>query len=95
MMRRNHEHVFQFMMAELGTEGSIDGNQRLVIRGKFVPKVNIIYLFLIIMCILNIFIRFECIILYINVFTLFNITIVNLTYFFIFYYIILIRYCAL
>jgi translation initiation factor 2 subunit 2 len=26
-------------MAELGTEGSIDGNKRLVIRGKFVPKV--------------------------------------------------------
>lgn len=26
------------MMAELGTEGSIDGNQRLVIRGKYVPK---------------------------------------------------------
>ena len=25
-------------MAELGTEGSIDGNQRLVIRGKYVPK---------------------------------------------------------
>ena len=25
-------------MAELGTEGSIDGTQRLVIRGKFVPK---------------------------------------------------------
>jgi translation initiation factor 2 subunit 2 len=40
MMRRSPEHVFQFMMAELGTEGSIDGNQRLVIRGKFVPKVN-------------------------------------------------------
>jgi translation initiation factor 2 subunit 2 len=40
MMRRNPEHVFQFMMAELGTEGSIDGNQRLVIRGKFVPKVR-------------------------------------------------------
>jgi translation initiation factor 2 subunit 2 len=39
MMNRPHEHVFQFMMAELGTEGSIDGNQRLVIRGKFVPKV--------------------------------------------------------
>jgi translation initiation factor 2 subunit 2 len=37
-MRRNPEHLFQFMMAELGTEGSIDGNQRLVIRGKFVPK---------------------------------------------------------
>jgi len=38
MMRRNPDHVFQFMMAELGTEGSIDGNSRLVIRGKFVPK---------------------------------------------------------
>lgn len=38
MMRRNADHVFQFMMAELGTEGSIDGNKRLVIRGKFVPK---------------------------------------------------------
>ena len=38
MMRRNPEHVFQFFMAELGTEGSIDGTQRLVIRGKYVPK---------------------------------------------------------
>jgi len=38
MMRRSTEHVFQFFMAELGTEGSIDGNQRLVIRGKYVPK---------------------------------------------------------
>uniref|UniRef100_A0A7S2D5T9 Translation initiation factor IF2/IF5 domain-containing protein n=1 Tax=Octactis speculum TaxID=3111310 RepID=A0A7S2D5T9_9STRA len=37
-MRRNPEHVFSFFMAELGTEGSIDGNQRLVIRGKYVPK---------------------------------------------------------
>ena len=37
-MRRSPDHVFQFMMAELGTEGSIDGNKRLVIRGKFVPK---------------------------------------------------------
>ncbi len=25
-------------MAELGTEGSIDGAKRLVIRGKFIPK---------------------------------------------------------
>lgn len=38
MMKRNADHVFQFMMAELGTEGAIDGNKRLVIRGKFVPK---------------------------------------------------------
>jgi translation initiation factor 2 subunit 2 len=37
-MRRSADHVFQFMMSELGTEGSIDGNLRLVIRGKFVPK---------------------------------------------------------
>ena len=37
-MQRNPEHVYQFFMAELGTEGSIDGNQRLVIRGKYVPK---------------------------------------------------------
>lgn len=39
-MGRSSDHVFQFMMAELGTEGSIDGNKRLVIRGKFVPKVR-------------------------------------------------------
>lgn len=38
MMQRPADHVFQFFMAELGTEGSIDGNQRLVIRGKYVPK---------------------------------------------------------
>jgi translation initiation factor 2 subunit 2 len=38
MMRRSSDHVFQFMMAELGVEGSIDGAKRLVIRGKFVPK---------------------------------------------------------
>ncbi|KAH8049291.1 hypothetical protein JL720_15682 [Aureococcus anophagefferens] len=38
MMHRSPEHVFQFFMAELGTEGSIDGTQRLVIRGKYVPK---------------------------------------------------------
>lgn len=40
MIHRNPDHVFQFMMAELGTEGSIDGSQRLVIRGKFVAKVS-------------------------------------------------------
>ena len=38
MMERSSDHVFLFFMAELGTEGSIDGNQRLLIRGKFVPK---------------------------------------------------------
>lgn len=30
--------LLQFFMAELGTEGSIDGNQRLVIRGKYLPR---------------------------------------------------------
>lgn len=38
MMQRDPQHVYQFFMAELGTEGSIDGNERLVIRGKYVPK---------------------------------------------------------
>jgi len=38
MMQRDPQHVYSFFMAELGTEGSIDGNQRLVIRGKYVPK---------------------------------------------------------
>lgn len=38
MMGRTSDHVFQFMMAELGTEGSIDGSARLVIKGKFVPQ---------------------------------------------------------
>jgi len=38
MMQRTPEHVYAFFMAELGTEGSIDGNNRLIIRGKYVPK---------------------------------------------------------
>mmetsp|Transcript_7207 Transcript_7207/g.10810 ORF Transcript_7207/g.10810 Transcript_7207/m.10810 type:complete len:232 (-) Transcript_7207:284-979(-) len=38
MMKRNPEHVFQFVVAELGTEGSIDGKQQLVLRGRYVPK---------------------------------------------------------
>jgi translation initiation factor 2 subunit 2 len=37
-MNRTLEHLFQFVVAELGTEGSIDGNNRLVLRGKYVPK---------------------------------------------------------
>lgn len=35
LMKRQPEHVFSFVVAELGTEGSIDGNQRLVLRGQF------------------------------------------------------------
>jgi translation initiation factor 2 subunit 2 len=38
MMQRPPEHVYQYFMAELGTEGSMDGNDRLIIRGKYVPK---------------------------------------------------------
>mmetsp|Transcript_1397 Transcript_1397/g.3423 ORF Transcript_1397/g.3423 Transcript_1397/m.3423 type:complete len:235 (-) Transcript_1397:255-959(-) len=38
MMKRDPEHVFRFFLAELGTTGSIDGDGRLVIKGKFVPK---------------------------------------------------------
>jgi hypothetical protein len=33
-----HHPKTQFVVAELGTEGSIDGNNRLVLRGKYVPK---------------------------------------------------------
>lgn len=37
-MKRNEEHVTQFLFAELGTSGSVDGSRRLVIRGKFQQK---------------------------------------------------------
>jgi len=38
-MHRNHDHVIQYMMAELGTSGTLDGQQRLIIKGRFLPKV--------------------------------------------------------
>jgi len=38
MMERSPEHVMAFFFAELGTDGNMDGNQRLIIRGKYVPK---------------------------------------------------------
>ena len=37
-MHRPSEHVIQFLFAELGTSGSIDGSNRLVIKGRFQPK---------------------------------------------------------
>lgn len=37
-MKRTDEHVRQFLFAELGTTGSVDGSKRLVIRGKFQQK---------------------------------------------------------
>ncbi|KAI9855372.1 MAG: hypothetical protein M1813_009830 [Trichoglossum hirsutum] len=37
-MKRNDEHVTQFLFAELGTSGSVDGSRRLVIKGRFQQK---------------------------------------------------------
>ncbi|KAJ3085577.1 hypothetical protein HK102_014031, partial [Quaeritorhiza haematococci] len=37
-MHRQPDHVIQYLFAELGTSGSIDGNQRLVIKGRFQQK---------------------------------------------------------
>ncbi|CAG8547409.1 13621_t:CDS:2, partial [Acaulospora colombiana] len=37
-MHRQPEHVIQFLFAELGTSGSIDGSQRLIIKGRFQQK---------------------------------------------------------
>ncbi|KAG5455680.1 MAG: domain found in IF2B/IF5-domain-containing protein [Olpidium bornovanus] len=37
-MHRQPEHLIQFLFAELGTTGSTDGEQRLVIKGRFTPK---------------------------------------------------------
>lgn len=37
-MHRQPEHVIQFLFAELGTSGSVDGNGRLVIKGRFQQK---------------------------------------------------------
>ncbi len=34
-MRRPAEHVMQFLLTELGTTGSMDANQRLIIKGRF------------------------------------------------------------
>lgn len=38
VLHRNPEHLIQFLFAELGTSGSIDGEKRLVLRGKFQSK---------------------------------------------------------
>ncbi|KDD76517.1 IF2B/IF5 domain-containing protein [Helicosporidium sp. ATCC 50920] len=37
-MNRNLEHVQAFLLAELGTSGSLDGQQRLIVKGRFLPK---------------------------------------------------------
>ncbi|KAF7145137.1 hypothetical protein RHSIM_Rhsim04G0108800 [Rhododendron simsii] len=37
-MHRQPEHVMIFLLAEMGTSGSLDGQQRLAIQGRFAPK---------------------------------------------------------
>jgi len=38
MLKRKPEHVLNYVLAELGTNGSLDGKLRLVIKGRFQPK---------------------------------------------------------
>ncbi|XP_078158560.1 eukaryotic translation initiation factor 2 subunit beta-like [Carex rostrata] len=38
MMHRQPEHVMAFLLTELGTSGSLDGQQRLVVKGRFPSK---------------------------------------------------------
>ncbi|CAD5181498.1 unnamed protein product [Musa acuminata subsp. malaccensis] len=38
MMHRQPEHVMNFLLAEMGTSGSLDGQQRLVVKGRFAPN---------------------------------------------------------
>jgi len=37
-LKRKPEHVLNYVLAELGTDGSVDGKHRLVIKGRFQPK---------------------------------------------------------
>lgn len=38
ILRPSQDHVFAFMLAEMGTTGSIDASSRMVIKGRFPPK---------------------------------------------------------
>mmetsp|Transcript_36309 Transcript_36309/g.43888 ORF Transcript_36309/g.43888 Transcript_36309/m.43888 type:complete len:293 (+) Transcript_36309:121-999(+) len=38
-MHRQPDHVMGYLHAELGTSGSLDGQQRLIMKGRFTPKV--------------------------------------------------------
>lgn len=37
-MNRSGDHVQQFLLAELGTSGNLDGQNRLIVKGRFLPK---------------------------------------------------------
>ena len=39
-MNRPGEHVQAFLLAELGTSGNLDGQSRLIVKGRFLPKVR-------------------------------------------------------
>lgn len=38
LLHRMPQHVLQFLLAELGTSGSMDGNNHLIIKGRFLQK---------------------------------------------------------
>lgn len=38
MLHRQPKHLLAFLLAELGTSGSIDGNNQLIIKGRFLQK---------------------------------------------------------
>lgn len=38
LMHRQQDHVLTFMLAELGTTGTLDGNSKLVVKGRFQQK---------------------------------------------------------
>jgi len=38
VMHRQTEHLMAFVLAELGTEGSVDGSKRLILKGRYVQK---------------------------------------------------------
>jgi len=38
LMHRQQDHVLAFMLAELGTTGTLDGNNKLVVKGRFQQK---------------------------------------------------------
>uniref|UniRef100_A0A1Q3F5S9 Eukaryotic translation initiation factor 2 subunit 2 n=1 Tax=Culex tarsalis TaxID=7177 RepID=A0A1Q3F5S9_CULTA len=37
-LHRQPKHLLDFLLAELGTSGSVDGNSQLIIKGRFQPK---------------------------------------------------------
>lgn len=37
-LQRSPEHVISYLFAELGTSGSVDGQKRLILKGRFQPK---------------------------------------------------------